>query len=95
MRVALGSERTVQLGDQYVRIEFLSIESAIGSEKNVNLDARMQRREEPVPTTVNGGRAKSSTAVPSRRNSGLLSTIFRAGDTTRGRWTSMAAARLL
>jgi hypothetical protein len=48
VRVALGSERTVKLGDQYVRIEFLSIEAAIGNEKTVKLDERMQKREEPV-----------------------------------------------
>jgi hypothetical protein len=46
--VVLGATRVVRIGQQALDIDFLAIRSAIGDAKNVNLDERMQMREEPV-----------------------------------------------
>ena len=48
VRVMIGAEQTVEVAGRPVRIEFLSIGSAIGDSKSVNLDSNLQAGEEPV-----------------------------------------------
>ncbi|MGH7162376.1 MAG: cytochrome c biogenesis protein ResB, partial [Planctomycetota bacterium] len=46
--VVLGSGRRVRLGERSLEVAFEEIRSALAGEENVNLDRRLQRREEPV-----------------------------------------------
>ncbi len=45
--VTLGESQTIRFGGRRVRVTFQSIRSAFAEEENVNLDSRLQRREEP------------------------------------------------
>jgi len=55
LRVMLGETRTVQVGGRPVQLAFKAIRSALDQEQNVNLDRKLQRREEPwLYVEVNG-----------------------------------------
>ncbi|MHC4933287.1 MAG: cytochrome c biogenesis protein ResB, partial [Planctomycetota bacterium] len=46
--VRLGREREVTLGDRSLKLHFFRIRSALADSKDVNLDNRLQRSEEPI-----------------------------------------------